>query len=146
LANLTLHGWKVQGFIADTTTYYYETENRDEAHYLCALLNAPSIDTAIKPYQTKGAFGAQKGKGERHIHRRPFEVVPLPRYDSGNPHHRRLAELSQAAHERVRAFLADTRPEKLPQSIGKLRSLIRKSVINTQLEQIDDIIRTQLRG
>ncbi|MCX7765054.1 MAG: N-6 DNA methylase [Bacteroidia bacterium] len=126
LANLTLHGWKVQGFIADTTTYYYETENRDEAHYLCTLLNAPSIDTAIKPYQTKGAFGAQKGKGERHIHRRPFEVVPLPRYDSGNPHHRRLAELSQAAHERVRAFLADTPPEKLPRSIGKLRSRIRE--------------------
>ncbi|MDW8015383.1 MAG: N-6 DNA methylase [Bacteroidia bacterium] len=126
LANLTLHGWKVQGFIADTKTYYYETDSLEEAHYLCAILNAPSVDTAIKPYQTKGSFGAQRGGGERDIHRRPFEVVPIPRYDRADPHHRRLAELSQAAHERVAAFLANTRPEKLPQSIGNLRSRIRE--------------------
>ncbi|MDW8416378.1 MAG: N-6 DNA methylase [Bacteroidia bacterium] len=140
LANLTLHGWKVQGFIADTKTYYYETDSLEEAHYLCAILNAPSVDTAIKPYQTKGSFGAQRGGGERDIHRRPFEVVPIPRYDRADPHHRRLAELSQAAHERVQAFLADTRPEKLPQSIGRVRNIIRETALREILHEIETVV------
>ncbi|MCS7162234.1 MAG: hypothetical protein NZ958_02735, partial [Bacteroidia bacterium] len=57
-------------------------------------------------------------------------------YDRADPHHRRLAELSQAAHERVRAFLADTPPEKLPRSIGKLRSRIRE-YLHDILSQIE---------
>ncbi len=83
-------GWQVydlpvQGFIADTTTYWLETDDPDEAHYLCAMLNAPMVDEFIKPFQTKGAFGAQKGKGERHIHRRPFEVLPIPQFNYIHP-------------------------------------------------------------
>ena len=52
----------VRGFIAEHVTYWFETEDPDEAHYLCAVLNAPLVDEAIKPYQTKGAFGAQRGE------------------------------------------------------------------------------------
>lgn len=32
-------------------------EGKAEAHYLAALLNAPCVDAAIKPYQPKGSFG-----------------------------------------------------------------------------------------
>jgi len=68
-----LAGEPVRGFVADYVTHWLETDDPDEAHYPFAVLNAPAVDKAIKPYQTKGAFGAQHGKGERHIHRRPLQ-------------------------------------------------------------------------
>ena len=54
----------MQGFVADQVTYWLEADNPDEAHYLCAVLNAPFVDAAIKPYQTKGIFGAYTGGEE----------------------------------------------------------------------------------
>ena len=44
----SVYDYPTQGFIVDTTAYYYETDDGDEAHYLCALLNAPCVDEAIK--------------------------------------------------------------------------------------------------
>jgi len=92
-------GVPVRGFIADAKTYLISVKSSDEAHYLCALLNSPAVDHAIKPYQTKGLFGSLAGGGERDIHRRPFEVVAIPEFDDSNPVHRRLAELGRACVE-----------------------------------------------
>jgi hypothetical protein len=86
-----VYGLPIQGFIADTTTYWFETDDPEEAYYLAAILNSPLVDKLIKPFQTKGNFGATSGKGERHIHRRPFEVVPIPRYRGSEVVHRMLA-------------------------------------------------------
>jgi SAM-dependent methyltransferase len=83
-----------KGFIADETIMFYETNDEMEAHYLCAMLNSDLINEAIKPYQAKGLFG------ERHIVRRPF-MLPIPKFDSNNPVHRRLAELSKICHEKA---------------------------------------------
>ncbi|MCS7176966.1 MAG: N-6 DNA methylase [Candidatus Kapabacteria bacterium] len=58
-----VHGLPVKGFFGQYTTYLFETLDGDEAHYLCAILNAPCVDAAIKPFQPRGAFGAQSGKG-----------------------------------------------------------------------------------
>ena len=52
-----------------------------------------------KPYQPRGTLC-----GPRHIHRRPFEVCPIPAFDASDADHQRLAELSRLAHETVAAL------------------------------------------
>lgn len=92
---LSRTGLPVCGFVADADTYYYQTKDDTEAHYLCAFLNAPYVDEIIKPHQTGGQWG------ERDIHRRPFEYVPIPRFNPQDEKHQRLAELSRECHQKV---------------------------------------------
>jgi len=129
-----VHNLPVQGFVADTTTYWLETDDEDEAHYLCAVLNSSCVDDFIKPFQTKGAFGAQKGKGERHIHRRPFEVLPIPRFDPKDKQHLRLAKLSKDCHCKVKAMVANADEKWLSQPIGRLRQQVREMLKNELLQ------------
>lgn len=94
--DLPVYDYSTQGYIVDSKTYSYDTKNILEAHYLCALLNTPSVDSAIKIYQTRGIY-----KGERDIHRTPFEACNIPPFDPANADHLALAQLSQAAHQAV---------------------------------------------
>jgi hypothetical protein len=90
-----VYEYPTQGFIVDTTTYCFDTDVAEEAYYLCALLNAPYVDDAIKAFQARG-----KGiVGQRHIHRTPFEACAIPPFDSADPDHLELARLSRSAHE-----------------------------------------------
>jgi hypothetical protein len=92
-----VYGRQTNGFAIDSGTYFYETNNANEAHFLSALLNAPSLDEAIKAYQPRG-----KGNvGERHIQRTPFEACAIPPFDPANPDHCELARLSREAHATV---------------------------------------------
>jgi hypothetical protein len=84
-----------RAFVFDMNTYSIRVRTEDEAHYLAAVLNSPFVDEAIKSGQTRGAWGA------RHIHRRPFEVVSIPEFDTFDERHLRLAELSRAAHSKL---------------------------------------------
>jgi len=118
----------VHGFAADADTYYHQTKDDMEAHYLCAFLNAPYVDETIKPYQTRGQWGA------RHIHRRPFEYVPIPRFDPEDEKHRKLATLSQACHRKV-AKLSLT-----GKSIGFLRNKVREH-LKEELAEINSLVK-----
>jgi hypothetical protein len=71
---------------ADHTTYYYNTDIEEEAHYLCVIHNSRTIDNMIKPIQARGTFG-----GLRHIHKIPLSY-PIPKYDPDIRYHRELAE------------------------------------------------------
>lgn len=134
-ARLTVYELDVAGFVVDHVLYRYETADKGEAHYLAALLNAPCVDAAIKPYQTRGAYG------ERHFHRRPFEVLPnpIPHFDLQDDRHLRLAELSKLCHERVAAM-------ELPQDkpIGRLRQEVRQA-LQEELQEIDALARELLK-
>jgi len=137
-------GWQVdelpvQGFVADYTAYWLETKDENEAHYLCAILNAPCVDDFIKPFQTKGAFGTQSGKGERDIARRPFEVLPIPLFDPKDKRHHELAQLSQECHEKVAQFVANADEKALTQPIGRLRQQVREMLAN-ELSQINRLV------
>ncbi|MDW8319827.1 MAG: N-6 DNA methylase [Armatimonadota bacterium] len=134
-----------QGFIADYTTYWFDTEQADEVYFLSAVLNARSVNEAIKPFQPKGAFGAQSGRGERHITRRPFEVLPIPLFDPQDKSHLRLAQLSQECHKRVQEFLAQAEEKVLRMSSGRLRQTVRE-LLKEQLDEIDDIVKSMLGG
>jgi hypothetical protein len=122
----------INGFVADADTYYYQIKDGMEAHYLCAFLNAPYVDDAIKPYQTRGQWGA------RHIHRRPFEVVPIPKYDPKNENHKKLAELSKECHQKVAKQTLDGK------NIGNLRGKVRKALTN-ELAEIDSLVKNILK-
>jgi hypothetical protein len=142
-------GWQVydlpvHGFVADTKTYWLETKDENEAHYLCAVLNAPCVDELIKPFQSKGAFGAQRGKGERDIHRRPFEVLPIPLFSRRDERHQKLAELSRVCHEKVAQFVAGADGKTLTQPIGRLRQQVREMLAN-ELSHINRLV-TELLG
>lgn len=142
IARQTLGQLRVQGFVADSTTYWFETTNHDEAHYLCAFLNAPIVDEAIKPFQAKGAFGALSGKGQRHICRLPFEVVRIPVFEPENQLHQQLAALSRDCHQKMLSFLSDPANRSLlTQTTGTLRQTLRKRPLATELAQIDALVK-----
>jgi type I restriction-modification system DNA methylase subunit len=134
-----VYGLPVQGFIADIKTYWLETDEPEEAYYLAAILNSPLVDKLIKPFQTKGNFGATSGRGERDICRRPFEVVPIPRYKVLEVVHKELAELGRRCHERVGAFLRETDEEALQGRIGPLRQKVR-DYLQKELKEIDALV------
>lgn len=84
----------VKGFVVDLNQYTVNCASWDEAHYIAAQLNTDLVNTAIKASQTVGE------QGERDIHRRPLEEVPIPKYDPLNdPRHVELMQLSRRGHE-----------------------------------------------
>ncbi len=116
-----------KGLIAEDSSYYYETDNHPEAHFLCAVLNSNEINKAIKPFQPRGLFG------ERSIHRRPF-MFPTPQFDKRNPDHARLVELGKLCHAKVASLaLANRRT-------AAARRLATK-MIEKELREIDDIVK-----
>ncbi len=62
------------GFVADFTTYWFGTNEVEEAYYLTSILNSNPIDQIIKKEQPKGKFGP------RHICRLPLEQN-IPTFD-----------------------------------------------------------------
>jgi len=76
--------------VADHTLITVECSQKEEAHYLCGVLNSSCARLAVRAYIVLHP--------DPHI----LEHIRIPRYDPSNPVHRRLAELSQAAHEAAR--------------------------------------------
>src|SRR6266446_6919725 len=124
-----------RGFISDQTTYHYETNNRKEASYLVAILNAPFVDEEIKPMQSRGLFGP------RDIHKKPLEL-PIPRFDPNDPVHKQLANLGDECTKKVQAWLAQGGAGSI-KSIGKLRSTVR-IMLKDELQTIDGLVRSIL--
>lgn len=91
-----VHGLQPQGFVAESVTYRIYVSSEDEARYLTGFLNSPIVDKRIKPYQTEGVYA-----GKRDIHRRPFEVCPIPQFNSADPRHLRIVEATKEAKELV---------------------------------------------
>ena len=129
--SLKTEGRSTSGFFAESETYLYQTRELKEAHYLCGILNSDYVDEAIKPFQTKGAWGA------RHLHRRPFEVLPIPKFDAKDKKHLILAELSQECHRKVAQLALEGK------SIGSLRNKVR-DYFGAELHEIDKLVRAIL--
>ncbi len=128
VVGLPVRGVGVMGFVADTQTYIYSTESREEAHYLCAALNSATVNDAVKPYQSAGE------QGERDLHTKALRASPVPRFSPANPDHVKLAELSVACHEQVAAKI----PELLTLSANQRRTFCRKEV-SVLLGEIDTL-------
>ena len=48
---------KINGFIADYKTYWFATNDKQEAYYLTAILNSNVLDKKIKPHQSRENWG-----------------------------------------------------------------------------------------
>jgi hypothetical protein len=125
IINLEEVEFDIIGFIAESTTYYFDTESEEEAHYLCAILNSRFLDQLIKPSQTKGKFGP------RDIHKRPLSF-PIPKFDPQSQEHIELSNLSKQSHEKVKKELSSINTT----SIGVIRKKLRK-ILEENLLQID---------
>ena len=114
---------KSMGFIPDVKTFYYSTNNKEEAYYLVSVLNSNFLDDKIKKDQTKGKFGP------RDIHRRPFEYN-IPIYNKKDELHTRLYQLG---------IICTKEAEKLKKtSRMKIKNQLK------ELDEIDEIVKNIL--
>jgi len=116
---------RAREFIADVKTWFYETNDKAEAHYLAALLNSRVLDRLIKPLQPRGIGGP------RAIHRRPF-LFPIPKFDRSNNLHRELATISMTCHDVVRELLKENTPIVSREYI--------RTYLKDEIEKIDDLV------
>jgi hypothetical protein len=107
--------------------------SEDEAHYLVGILNTPSVNQTIKPFQTQGIY-----HGERDIERRSLEACNIPLFDPENALHREIAQVSAAA----RAELLPIVP-KMELPVAGARAAARDLVAG-KLNVLDDLTRRLL--
>ncbi len=124
-------------FVSENVSYWYGTDDRDEADYLAAFLNADAPNLAIKDFQAKGNFGP------RHVHKAILEV-PLPRYDASVAAHRALAAAGRACAAEAETWLASAlaalRPDRRRPGVGALRSSLRAHLA-PRLAEIDALLK-----
>ena len=84
----------IEGRVAvpDHKLMLVDFETRDEAHYVCAVLNSSPARFIVLSYGITTAMAT-------HI----LNNVAVPRYDRNNQTHKRLAALSELAHEATAA-------------------------------------------
>jgi hypothetical protein len=120
-------------YVVDHKTYWARCRSQDEADYLAAVLNAPILDEAIKPFQSMGLIG------ERDIHKKVLEA-PIPFFDPNKSAHSKLARLgAEARAEAARVVGCGN----LPQSLARRRAFIREATLKT-VGQIDESVRALL--
>jgi hypothetical protein len=120
-------GLPVQGYVVDLNHYSISCSSTDEANYLAAMLNSAPVNTVVARFQTRGKFG------NRDIHRRPFEHVPIPLFNEHDSRHTRLAHLSEELH-----FIAST-----VQASARLYERYMES-LGTKIEEVDQLVRSVL--
>jgi hypothetical protein len=77
--------------IHKNTVMFVSFENRQEAHFLCAVLNTSIVTFVARAYSVKGG----KSFGSANL----SQFIAVPQFDAENPIHTRLAALSQQAHQ-----------------------------------------------
>lgn len=79
--------------LIDSSLYWCRAVTVEEAHYLCAILNAACVTELVRPHMSYG-------KDERHIHKHVWKL-PVPLFDAKNKAHTKLAELGEEVEEAV---------------------------------------------
>jgi len=123
----------VVSYVTDSGNYSLETNQRAEAYYVSAVLNSAVADALLGPLRRRGQ------RGHPHVHKKIFDVAPIPQFDGGNAVHQRLTQLGEECSARVEEWLASGRPGKT-KSIGKLRAIVR-DLLSAQLDEIDALVK-----
>ena len=121
-------------FITDYSTYYFDTDNENEANYLVAILNSKILDDLITPEQSKGDFGP------RNINKLPL-TFNIPLYDSSSDQHVELSKLGMECAKKASKLL----PKIESKSIGVIRKKIRDA-LDKEYRQIDEIVKQILKN
>lgn len=120
-------------FITDVATYYFDTDDENEANYLAAIFNSKILDDLIKPEQSKGDFGP------RNIHKLPL-TFNIPLFDSSSIQHCELAKLGMECTKKVKSLL----PQINSKSTGIIRKKLRDA-LDKEYRLIDDIVENILK-
>jgi type I restriction-modification system DNA methylase subunit len=72
------------------TTALIATDKEPEAHYLCAIINSTAVRDFIKSFSSAG-----RGFGTPSV----MENVGIPKFDSKNKLHQKLADISKKCHQ-----------------------------------------------
>lgn len=72
------------------TTSLIATNNEDEAHFLCAVINSMPVRDFVKSFSSAG-----RGFGTPSV----MKHVGIPKFDPKNKLHQRLAEISKKCHQ-----------------------------------------------
>ncbi len=117
--------------IVEHTVYWAAFASRQEADYLCAILNSQTVNLAIKPFQAVGLLG------ERHIQKKLLEL-PLPTFNHENETHVTIAVRGAEARKSVEVV---TRSEefKTATTVARQRAMIRTH-LKKELGQIDQLV------
>ncbi|MDG7002258.1 MAG: hypothetical protein JRN15_24440, partial [Nitrososphaerota archaeon] len=117
-------------FVAEATTYYYETNDENEAHYLCSVLNSDIVHKLVKPFQPRGAYG------NRDLSRRPF-MLPIPEFDGNNAEHKSLASIGKECHQKILSTKFDANGFRSMRNESKL-------LLKQELKSINDLVKSIL--
>jgi len=77
---------------------YIPLSDRDEAHYVCSLMNSSPAQFIAQSYSMGKSFG------NPHI----MDYIKIPRYVPDDKVHQELSQLSQECHEKVAAGISVT--------------------------------------
>ena len=119
---------KTAGVVVESAVYAYETDDLDEAQYLCAMLNSGVIDTRL------ASLRSRLQAAHPHVHKKIFDVAPIPKFSPADADHQALVQLTQVCAAKVQAWKAGGADGAT--DIGVLRRKAR-AVIADELVQID---------
>ncbi len=117
--------------IVEHTVYWAALASREEADYLCAVLNSEGVNLAIKPFQAMGLLG------ERHIQKKLLEL-PIPTFDHEDPKHVKISELGATARQTV-ALATKSGEFPIDSSVARQRAFIRIH-LKSEMEEIDKLV------
>ncbi len=122
-------------FIIESKTYWFATNNKDEAEYLVAFLNSDFANLTIKDFQSTGLFG------HRDIHKKILEL-PLPQFNSSNSTHQKISEISKTCINEVDKFIPTMANSDQIHGIklGNARLAIRE-LLKEELKEIDLLLK-----
>ncbi|TGN67326.1 hypothetical protein E4L95_05325 [Paracoccus liaowanqingii] len=123
-----------QEAVIEHSLYWCTVASDDEGHYLAALLNSDNVRARIEHMQSRGEQGA------RHFDKL-FFTLPIPRFDSGEVLHMRLAEAGQAAE--MAAAQVPIEPET---SFITARTAIRAALRDDGTSALVDVLVDELLG
>jgi hypothetical protein len=122
-------GIQAAGIIVENAAYWYETDNLEEAQYLCAMLNSGIIDTRL------ASLRSRMQAAHPHVHKKIFDVAPIPRFASSDTDHQALTRLTQICTAKVQAWKVSGETGE-SKDIGVMRRKAR-AIIASELTQID---------
>jgi hypothetical protein len=129
---------KLNNFIAESALYFFETESEMEAYYLCTFLNSSIVDRKIQNFRRR------QQKAHPNIHKKIFDIVNIPQFDSSNDIHSHLAKMGKDCSQKVTGWLKSGNLSKI-KSIGVLRSKVRE-MLNVELKEIDSLVQEILKS
>jgi hypothetical protein len=122
-------------FIIESKTYWFATDDFEEANYLCSFLNCSYTNKLIKAFQSRGLFGV------RDVHKKILEI-PLPQYNKRIELHNELALLGKICTSKtIQQFGNKTNMDLSPSELGITRLSIREN-LKSEIKEMDKIVKS----